>query len=85
MPTPMLVLHSALNRRPNSGFAIAVGEAGLDVVAERLEQRGSVAGRQRALVVHRPAERVVVEQADAQPTGVGAQLVDVRPVGRRRR
>ena len=49
------------------------------MVAERLEQRRPRRARRAALVVHVAAERVVVEQPDAQPAGVGAELVDVRP------
>ncbi len=48
---------------------------------ERLQQCGGRADRGGALVVHRSPVRAVVEQSDAQPAGIGTELVDVRPSG----
>ena len=79
----MFVDHIAPNRLEKLRSPSTLGNAGLDVVAERLQQRRRGARAGGALGVDVAAVRVVVEQPDAQPARVGAQLVDVRTGGRR--
>ena len=56
----------------------------LDVVAQRFEQLADGLRRLGDLGVDPPALRVVVEDADAQPTRVRAELLDVGTRGWRR-
>ncbi len=74
----MFVHHSAPNVAPEAVVLQYLRPCRFDGVPERLEQRADVAGGGGALRVDRTALGMMVEDADAQPTGISAELLDVR-------
>ena len=80
----MLVLHSAPNVEPNVLSSNAFGHAASTWCPNDSSSSPTACAAWVTSASTAPALRVVVEDADAQPTRVRAELVDVRPCGRRR-
>ncbi len=81
----MFVDHIAPNRLAKLRSDRTAGKPGSTSWPSDSSSAAAARHRRGALVVHRRPVRVVVEQADAQPAGIGAELVDVRaqPAGER--